>query len=117
MAILDVTEKAIEDLQSQIDTLVSELDNNAADTDEFAKILERIERLHKIRLAYIERSLEAVETHRKVALDAKPESRRVSPDTIALIGANLVGLLLVMNYERMHVIASKAFGLLVRTKI
>jgi hypothetical protein len=35
----------------------------------------------------------------------------VSKETWATIGANLAGIIVIMNHERAHVIASKAFGL------
>jgi hypothetical protein len=36
---------------------------------------------------------------------------RISKETIATIAANLAGLIVVMNHERAHVIATKAFTL------
>lgn len=36
--------------------------------------------------------------------------RRVSPDTWAAIGGNLLGILLIVNYERTHVLVSRATG-------
>lgn len=36
---------------------------------------------------------------------------RVSMETLATIGANFLGIVVLMNHERAHVIASKAFGL------
>lgn len=35
---------------------------------------------------------------------------RISKETLATIGANVLGLIVLMNHERAHVIASKAFG-------
>lgn len=50
-------------------------------------------------------------------LKAKAESQEDSyptwlpkPDTIALIVANLAGIVLVMNYEKAEIITTKAFG-------
>lgn len=46
-------------------------------------------------------------------LDIKRQMKRkmsVSPDTIAIIAANLLGIALVLGYEQAHVITSKAFG-------
>lgn len=36
---------------------------------------------------------------------------RISMETLATIGANLLGLVVIMNHERANVIASKAFAL------
>lgn len=35
----------------------------------------------------------------------------ISKETWASIGANLAGIVVILNHERAHVIASKAFGL------
>lgn len=36
---------------------------------------------------------------------------RLSMETLATVGTNLLGILMILNHERAHVIASKAFGL------
>ena len=41
---------------------------------------------------------------------------RVSLDTLATVGGNLAGILLIVNYEHANVLTSKALGLLLRTK-
>jgi hypothetical protein len=41
----------------------------------------------------------------------------VSPETMATIGANLLGILMVLNYERAHVLTSKAMSMLHRIKM
>jgi hypothetical protein len=41
---------------------------------------------------------------------------RVSMDTLATIAANLVGIVLVINHERVNVVATKAFGMLTKLK-
>lgn len=42
----------------------------------------------------------------------KPD--RVSADTWAMVGANLAGILLIVGYERVNVIASKAIGFVLK---
>jgi hypothetical protein len=37
-------------------------------------------------------------------------------DTLATIAANLVGIVLVINHERVNVVATKAFGMLTKLK-
>lgn len=37
---------------------------------------------------------------------------RISKDTLATIGANLTGILILLSHERAHVITSKAFSLI-----
>lgn len=68
------------------------------DTPEYNETLEVIERLHKLH------------SHEK-------EGRKVSPDTLLLVLGNLAGILLILNYERLQIVTSKSFGLLIKPKI
>lgn len=43
--------------------------------------------------------------------------RRISPDTIAIIAGNLLGIILILEHERSHVIASKALGFIIRGRV
>lgn len=45
-------------------------------------------------------------------LASKP--RLIKPDTMALIAANLLGIVLIMNFEKANVITSKALGFVMR---
>lgn len=42
---------------------------------------------------------------------------KVSPDTLVVVAANLLGILLILNYERMNVVGTKAMSLLLRGRI
>jgi hypothetical protein len=39
---------------------------------------------------------------------------KVSPDTLALIAANLLGIIIVLKYEQAGIALSKAFGLITK---
>ena len=56
--------------------------------EEYNDLLARLERLEKLRT------------------EEKPE--RVSRDTLAMIGANILGILIVVAYEQKHVLTTKA---------
>lgn len=43
--------------------------------------------------------------------------RRVSADTIAAMACNILGIVLILEYERTHVIASKALGFVIRGRV
>ena len=43
--------------------------------------------------------------------------RRVSPDTILVVAGNLLGIVLILTYERGNVIATKALGLIIRGRV
>lgn len=62
--------------------------------DDYSKILELISKLTKAR--------------------AEKNERAISMDTILTIGANIAGLLLVLNYERLNVISTKALTMVWR---
>lgn len=42
---------------------------------------------------------------------------RVSPDTIAIVVANILGILLTLNYEHIHIVSSKAINFILKPKI
>jgi hypothetical protein len=46
----------------------------------------------------------------KMKTENQPRRLRVSPDTMATVFGNLVAVLIVVGYERMHVMTSKAYG-------
>ena len=54
-----------------------------------------------------------VKIHR-MKTEEKPSP--VSRDTLALIGANLVGIVLILTHEHTHVIASKAMSFAIKPK-
>lgn len=65
-------------------------DMEAADpqTDQYARMREQLTELYKIK--------------------NENRSRRVSPDTLATIGANLLGIGIIVGHERTHIVTSKA---------
>lgn len=78
-----------EKLDAEITTLLASMDSHTDKTDsEYKEMTERFKTLMELR-----------------------NTSRISPDTIATIAANIIGLAVVMNHERAHVIASKAFTL------
>jgi hypothetical protein len=48
------------------------------------------------------------------AMEPKPKS--VSPDTKALVMANLAGIILILGFERANVVTSKALGFILKTR-
>jgi hypothetical protein len=73
-------------LDAEIDSLLAKL-SESTDAAEYDAILERITKLHKL----------------------KPEdrSKRVSPDTVLVVVANLIGIFWIARYEKENVIKSK----------
>lgn len=84
------------ELEKTVEKVLIEMQKVGSDTDEFAKMSAQLERLYKLK---------------------EIESRkRVSPDTIALIAGNLAGIVLIISYERAHVITSKALGFVMKAR-
>ncbi len=41
----------------------------------------------------------------------------ISPDTVAIIAGNLLGILLILNYEKLNVVSTKALGFVLRGRV
>lgn len=88
--------KAPTRLETSIDKAMDVLDELDVDSEEYAKVLEIVIKLHKM----------------------KEEERpsRLSLDTAAIIGANLLGIMMIIRHEHVNVITSRAMGVLVKPK-
>ena len=86
--------------ETQVDFAVNKafrtLNSHEPESPEYAKILDQIVKLHKMQM--------------------EETSKFVSKDTLALIGANLAGLLMVIKHENVNVITSRAMGLLLKPR-
>lgn len=83
-------------LDETIDAKLAELAGSPLDSDEFTKKMEQINKLY--------------------ALKEKHSQKRVSPDTMLLVAGNLAGILMILSYERAHVITSKALGFVLKSR-
>jgi hypothetical protein len=83
-------------LENAIARVQSYLESQEIDSDDYAKALKHLSELHKMKEA------------------EKPS--RVSPDTMLTVGANLVGILLIIRHEHVNVISSKAMSTLMKPK-
>ena len=83
-------------VDDEIARLVLVLQDQEPATEEYGISLERLGKLQKIRQ------------------EEKPD--RVSSDTIALITANLAGILLVIRHENLNVVTSKALSFILKAK-
>jgi hypothetical protein len=87
------------ELEEAINAALLDLQNHAPYTTEYIKALENIEKLYKLRAP-------------------KPELQKpVSLDTVLTVAGNLAGIVIVLGYERAHVITSKAFGMIIKTRL
>lgn len=99
-------------LDQQIDKLIEELSQMEVkiEKDESHNGAARLARDYDIKLDVIER------LHK--LRDEKPEpKKRVSPDTIAVVAGNLLGIVLILTYEKVNVITTKALGFVLRGRV
>ena len=82
-------------LDETIDSALSELKDLKTTDPNYQQTLDRVKELYKLK-----------ET---------TSPKRVSPDTMVLVGGNLAGILLILSYERAHVITSKALGFVLKS--
>lgn len=77
-------------LLSTIERVMLDMKDEGPETERFAQMRDQLTELYKIR--------------------NENRSRRVSPDTLAQIIANLLGIGVIVGYEQKHIITSKALG-------
>jgi hypothetical protein len=77
-------------LQATIDQLHAALAVYPPETNEYDRISDQLVKLS--------------------AIEDPKSSKRVSPDVLATVAANLIGIGMILHYERANVIASKALG-------
>ena len=77
-------------LNENIERVLNELKGEEPETEKYAQISARLTELY--------------------AIKNENRSRRVSPDTLAGIVANLFGIGIIVGYEQKHIITSKALG-------
>ena len=84
-------------LEFEVERALRELKNHAIGSEEYNKTLDSIVVLHRMKE------------------EEKPDS--VSKDTLAIIGANLLGVLVIIKHESVNVITSKAMNLLLKPRM
>lgn len=85
-------------LDTEIDNILSQMQSYDAHTEEHQTMLEHLERLYKLKTS-----------HKK--------SFAVSPDAVLAVAGNLAGIALILNYERLGVVTSKALSFVSKVKI
>lgn len=83
-------------LDETIDEALAQLKGIEVGSDEYNRKMDQITKLYTLR--------------------EKHSAKRVSPDALALIAGNLAGIVLILNYERAHVVTSKALGFVLKSR-
>ena len=111
-------------LNQAIDDTIAAMLKEKAGTQEYAKLVDQLTKLYKLKEIDINAVLkeadflnkqqqQEAETELK-KLDIRQKLREMKlpfgmkPETLAIIAANLLGILLILNHERLNVVTSKA---------
>ena len=84
-------------LEKEIDNLAEQMRTMDPTSDRYKAMAEAIETLSKAK--------------------SYEKSKKVSPDTIAVVVANLAGICLILFHEQAHVITSKAMSFVLRGRV
>lgn len=83
-------------LEMEIESVLEQLSAYSPESEQYSEILANLERLYKI---------------------SENKTSGVSPDTIAMIAGNLLGIALILGYEKTNIITSKALGFVLKGRV
>ena len=84
------------DLDESIDRVKIEMHSANPGSDDYNRLLDDLERLVKLR--------------------AEEKRSKISPDTIAIVAGNLLGILVIVAYEQKHVLNSRGFNFILKPR-
>ena len=84
-------------LEVAVNRAIRSLNVYEAGSEEYREALDALVKLHKMKE------------------DEKPKP--VSKDTMLVVGANLLGIIMIISHERVNVVTSKALGVLLRPRL
>ena len=87
---------------------VSNLDELINSAEEALLLLEETDSKYQVVVDNLKRLYE---------LKAQSRKQRISPDTVAIIAANLLGIILILGYEKANIVTSKAVGFILRGRV
>ena len=84
-------------LQEVIDHVQTQMLSYDADSEEFKVMADQLDKLYSMKTSN--------------------KSTRVSGDALVAVAGNLLGIGLILSYERVHVVTSKALGFVMKSKL
>jgi len=122
----------IEKIDEELDRLLGDINNSEPGSKEYSTMLDQLTKLYRVKTeaATLEMQMQETNTRqaemdanrrlKEIEADAKEraltEPKRISPDTLATIGANLLGIMIIIGHERAHVVTSKALGFIMKLR-
>lgn len=94
---LFTTKKERNELEEEIHSVLCNMSTYPPDSEEYTVMVANLERLYKTK--------------------SYEKDRKVSPDTIAIIAGNLLGIALILGYEKANVITTKALSFIIRGRV
>lgn len=86
-------------LDQTMQTLLSEMAGFEGHDKEYGKMVDRLQKLHVVRS------------------ERQKDRFPVSLETLITVGSNLLGILMILGYERTHILSSKALSFVVKTRV
>jgi len=100
-------------LDAEINAALEELEKLERTSEEYGELIDRIARLHKLKIDEEQSQLKTEEVERRLESDSK--IKPPSMDTVLIVTANVFGVLWLTRFERENVItATKAFGSIIK---
>lgn len=84
-------------LDREIEGILQEMQKYDKTSKEYAALVSQLDRLEKMK--------------------AEKAKARIKPDTLATIGANLGGIVLILKHEQIAAITSKALGFVIKGRL
>lgn len=86
-------------LEKEIDQVLIDLSALPPQSKDYATIVMHLETLYKLKL------------------EEKEKDHKIKPDAIIIVAGNLLGILLIMNYEKTNVITTKALSFVLKGRV
>lgn len=84
-------------LDKVIDSILDDMSKLEANSDEYGDMANNLEKLLKAK--------------------SYEKQKGISPDTIAIVAANLIGIVLILKHEKVDIITSKAMGFILKGRV
>lgn len=94
MKITNIFKKEKTMLEKEIEAILLDMKDMDINSDEYEVALNHLSTLHEIK--------------------SKEKKWNVSPDTMAVVAANLLGIILILKHEELNVITSKAMNFVIK---
>ena len=76
-----------------------------------------LEEMKKVEPDSVEYTTMATNLNKLYEAQSKKKEHVVSPDTVAIVVGNIIGIVLILQYEKINVVASKALGFVLRGRV